>query len=64
MTMTQDEVIDRLWAFMPVEETHEIMEHLPELAEAAALAHHNVWHSTTHEERMMLRARQEKEGKQ
>ena len=51
--MTDDEVIDALWAEMPAEQVKILRAEQPEVVERAQLAHHNVWHSTTHEAQMM-----------
>lgn len=47
--------VDLLWGWMPSEQVKEIVEDQPELAELCRKVHHDLWHGTTHEERMMRR---------
>jgi hypothetical protein len=48
--MTDDEVIDWLWAEMPIAQVRIIQEENPEVVERAQLAHERVWHSGEIEE--------------
>jgi hypothetical protein len=44
--------IDSLWSWMPVYQVREIEHDEPELAELCERIHHDLWHATTHEQRM------------
>lgn len=54
--LTRDELvtaIDVLWGFMPTEQVREIERDESWLYDICQQVHHDLWHGTTHEQRMM-----------
>ena len=49
------EAIDTLFGWMDAQQTRSLEQEEPEVYELCQWVHHDLWHSTTHEQRMMRR---------